>query len=201
MNRTSDGEAPDWRLADLARDGDEDAYAELIARHQGPIFGFIVHHVGDPETARDLAQEVFVRAWFALGRARPRAKFSTWLFQIALNLCRDHSRSRAVRQSRLSESLTRTEDRPSGGQREIPDAGPAPNDEAEANEALDMLDVELAKLPEGLRTPFILGAIEGCSHKEIAELLRVSPKAVEMRIHRARKILVQRLSALGAIQA
>ncbi|MBE2203961.1 MAG: RNA polymerase sigma factor [Chthoniobacterales bacterium] len=192
-------EPDDWLLVSRARSGDEDAFAELIGRHQGSIFAFIVRHVDDAETARDLAQETFIRAWFALERTRPQAKFSTWLFQIALNLCRDHARSRWARQSRTSESLVRREGEYSGEEREFPHPGPTPDHQAEATEALHALDHELAKLPTDLREAFIFGAIEGRPHKEIAELLKISPKAVEVRIYRARKVLIERLSALGIV--
>lgn len=193
-------EPEDWQLAERARGGDEDAFSMLVCRHQGALYGFVVHRVGDDvETARDLVQEVFVRAWFALERARPRAKFSTWLFQIALNLCRDHAKSRRVRQARLSEPLVRR-DGDSGEECQFAHPGLTPDHQAEVREGLDALDAELARLPADLQEAFILGAIEGRPHKEIAELLGISPKAVEVRIYRARKILVDRLAALGVVQ-
>ena len=128
MAPTSDSAEPDdWRLVCLARNGDEDAYATLIGRHQRPIHAFIHRHIGDAETARELTQEVFVRAWFALDRARPRAKFTTWLFQIAINLCRDQVKSRAARQARMTDSTVYETDAGDRDERELPDSGASPD--------------------------------------------------------------------------
>src|SRR5450755_1197366 len=85
----------DWDLAEAAGGGDEDAFAALTARHQNTMHRFIFRSIGQEETARDLTQEVFVRAWFALPKVSQKAKFTTWLFQIAVNLCRDHARSKS----------------------------------------------------------------------------------------------------------
>lgn len=189
----------DWELARRAANGDEDTYACLIARYQGPIHSFIYRSVGNEETARDIAQEVFVKAWFALGRVREKARFSTWLFQIAVNLCRDHVKSKAARQSRVTYSFARDERDENSDNREFPHPDPAPDRQAELSENAGAADTEIRKLPSDLRMAFLLGAIEGVPHKEAAEILGISAKAVEVRIYRARRILVERLSAQGII--
>ncbi len=189
----------DWELAHRAAKGDEDAYACLIARFQGPIHSYIYRSVENEETARDIAQEVFVKAWFALGRVREKARFSTWLFQIAVNLCRDHAKSKAARQSRITYSIARDERDEKASDREFPNPDPAPDRQAELSENVGFLNTEIHKLPDDLRTAFLLGAIEGVPHKEAAEILGVSAKAVEVRIYRARRILIERLSAKGVL--
>ncbi len=189
----------DWELARRATDGDEDAYARLIARYQGPIHSFIYRSVGNEETALDLAQEVFVKAWFALGRVREKARFSTWLFQIAVNLCRDHAKSRAARQSRVTYSFARDERDEKTGDREFPHPDPAPDRQVELSEDASVLAAEIRKLPTDLRTAFQLGAVEGVPHKEAGDILGISAKAVEVRIYRARRILAERLSAQGIL--
>lgn len=182
--------ADDWELARHASCGDEVAYARLISRHQGPIHSFIFRSVGDEETARDLAQEVFVKAWFALARARENARFTTWLFQIAVNLCRDHVKSKTSRQSRLTRSFIWDE-------REFPHPDPAPDRQAELSENLRALESEIRNLPGDLRAALLLGVVEGLPYKEAAKILGVSAKAVEVRIYRARRILTERLTAQG----
>ncbi|MDX2081394.1 MAG: sigma-70 family RNA polymerase sigma factor [Terrimicrobiaceae bacterium] len=187
----------DWDLAERAKQGDESAYARLVERYQAPIHGFIFRSVGDVETARDLAQEVFVRAWFALARVRAKAKFSTWLFQIAVNLCRDHVKSKATRNARNTESFARRADDERAEDREFASPELSPAEDAETREAIDALEAEIRALPDELRSSFVLGAVEHQPYKEVASALGLSAKAVEVRIYRARRLLGERLRRLG----
>ncbi|MEI8313171.1 MAG: RNA polymerase sigma factor [Verrucomicrobiota bacterium] len=191
--------ADDWDLARRAAGGDESAYAVLIERYQGPVHGFIFRSVGEVETARDLAQEVFVKAWFALGRVQERARFSTWLFQIAANLCRDHAKSKANRNARMTSPMVRERDDGSAEERDFTHPGLPPDKQAQTNEKMAALHRAIAALPVELRETFILGAIDQLPHKEISSILGISPKAVEVRIYRARKILAERLSRDGMV--
>ncbi len=183
----------DWDLVERARHGEEAAYGDLIARYQNPIYSFIFRSVGQEGTARDLAQETFVRAWFALPKLKPGGKFSTWLFQVALNLCRDHLKSKVARQGQITETLAG--ERPDN-ERELADSGLAPDECAERAEAVAELEAEIRDLPNALREPFVLGAVEGYSHEEIGKTLDISPKSVETRIYRARKFLMERVAKI-----
>ncbi len=187
----------DWSLAMRAREGDEAAYARLISRHQGPIHGFVFRSVGNEETARDLTQEVFIKAWFALAHVRQDARFTTWLFQIAVNLCRDNAKSKATRQARVTHSFVQDRQGEGADERELPHSCPSPDRQAELSENLRALEAEIQALPDDLRSALLLGVIEGLAHKESAKILGVSPKAVETRIYRARRMLADRLSGLG----
>ena len=189
----------DWALVRLAARGDEQAYSVLIARYQGPVHGFIFRSVGEEETAKDLAQEVFVKAWFALGRVQERARFSTWLFQIAANLCRDHAKSKATRNARVTNPILRESEDGHTEERDFPHPGLAPDNQAQMNETMASLHREIAALPVELREAFILGVIDQLPHKEIATILGISPKAVEVRVYRARKTLAERLASEGYI--
>lgn len=196
---TPNMEESDWDLARLSAAGDEQAYARLIARHQGPIHGFVFRSVGDVETAKELTQEVFVKAWFALGRLQERARFTTWLFQIAANLCRDHAKSKATRQAKVTASSVRERDDDGSEERDFPHPGAAPDRQAELNESMVSLDRAIKSLPADLREAFLLGAVDQLPHKEISTILGISAKAVEVRIYRARKILCERLAGEGIV--
>src|SRR6056297_3299213 len=87
-------------LIDRAVAGDEEAFILLVEKHQEKVFRFCCQWLSSPEDAGEVAQDTFVRAYLAIGRYQARGKFSTWLFQIALNLCRDRLKSRSGRQSR-----------------------------------------------------------------------------------------------------
>src|SRR5260221_9952922 len=97
---------PDLELVRSLAGGDELALDALMARYEEPIFHFLYRHVLNEADAHDLAQEVFVRLYFNIGKFKPKAKFSTWLYQIALNLCRDHAKSKRTRQSAITDSLS-----------------------------------------------------------------------------------------------
>ena len=189
----------DWAFARRAAQGDEHAYSVLIERYQGPVHGFIFRSVDEDETAKDLTQEAFVKAWFALERVQERARFSTWLFQIAANLCRDHAKSKATRNARVTNPIFRVREDGHTEERDFPHPGMAPDNQAQMNETMKALDREIAALPIELREAFILGAIDQLPHKEIASILGISPKAVEVRVYRARKILTERLAIEGLV--
>ena len=197
MEENDGGE--DWDLARRAASGDEAAYAALIERYQGPVHGFVFRSVADIETAKDLTQEVFVKAWFALGRVQERARFSTWLFQIAANLCRDHAKSKATRNSRMTNPMVRERDDGSTEERDFVHPGLSPDKQAETNETMATLHRAIGALPVDLREAFILGAVDQLPHKEISSILGISPKAVEVRIYRARKALAERLLGEGLV--
>lgn len=190
----------DWDLARLAAGGDEQAYAVLIGRHQNPIHAFIFRSVGDEETAKDLTQEVFLKAWFALNRVRERARFTTWLSQIAVNLCRDHAKSKTARNAHVTYSLTRDRDDADGEERDFPHPDVSPDRQAQFHETMESLNRAIHCLPVDLREAFLLGAVDHLPHKEVSTILGISSKAVEVRIYRARRILVERLAREGIIE-
>ncbi len=197
MGPSEPAEEADWELAHRAKDGDENAYARLIARHQAPIHSFIYRSIGDAEMTRDLTQEVFIRAWFALARVREQARFTTWLFQIAVNLCRDHVKSKASRNARQTDSFTREPGDDRSEERELASGEPAPDLQAEQSEIVAALEAEIQALPDELRAPFVLGAIEHQPYKDVATVLGLTAKAVEVRIYRARRLLCENLTRRG----
>ena len=179
---------PDLPLVRALQAGDDRALNELICNYQKPLFGFICRYTGDEEAARDILQETFVRLYFGVQRFKPRAKFATWLYSIAMNLCRDHARSKQRRQSYVTESIDVSDFR-----RKVPSSDRGPAAETAAHERLAILQKAIEELPHDLRTALLLVAIEGHSHSECAELLGISPKAVETRVYRARKILEKKI--------
>lgn len=179
---------PDLSLVRALQAGDESALNELIRKYQTPLFHLIYRYLADEELARDLVQETFVRVYFGIARYKAKAKFLTWLYSIATNLCRDHARSKAHHQARQTDSLN---DPATGGG--IAASGSTPAEDAECRERLAALDAAIDELPHDLKTALILFALEGCSQHECAEALGVSVKTVETRVYRARKILEKRL--------
>lgn len=169
--------------ADMRRlqGGDTSALDPLMERWQIRLRGYLMRHgLNDPD-ACDLAQETFVRVFRHAGRFDPRRTFSTWLFQIALNLLRDHAR--------------RMNRRPTSPLEEAPEAAgdTTPQSNTESNESAAAVREAVAQLPLPLREVVILTEFEHRSHAEVAEIIGASPKAVETRLYRARSKLRESL--------
>lgn len=174
------------------RDGDDLALHELMTRWQKPLVAFICRHVGSEAEALDLAQETFVRVFESRHRYKPSAKFSTWMFTIASNLCRNffrwQSRHPAV-------SL----DAPNAAGHTVADTfesdSESPDDTATRGELAAAVREQIQALPHDLKTAILLFEYERLSHQEIGAVLGCTAKAVETRLYRARKILREKLAA------
>ena len=187
---------PDLALVRALQAGDDQALNLLMDRHQKGLFRFVFTYIPDKSVAFDLTQEAFARAYLNIGNFRPTAKFATWLYRITLNLCRDYVRSRAYRNA----SHTISTDQPIEGseeRRQLASVQQAPDRQAQMREELRALERAISELPAELRDPLVMTTLEGRSHKETGELLGISPKAVEMKVYRARKLLSKIMQKMG----
>lgn len=157
--------------------GDDLALNRLIDRWQHPLRGFLYRSLRHEQDALDLAQETFVRIYQHRARYRPGAKFSTWMFQIALNLARDQIRRR---QRRPTTALDEAPE---------PVTTHTPGSAATDAEAAAAVRSAVAALPFELREAVLLAEFQGLSHAEIGEIVGATPKAVETRLYRAREKL------------
>ena len=184
----------DFALVRALQSGDDAPLNELMTRHQDALFRFIRGYVAVEADAAELTQETFVRAYFNIARFKPSAKFATWLYRIALNLCRDHAKSRATKRTAITESFTV----PDGdAERDFPSSRQTPAEYALTSEKMKALNDGIAQLPHDLRTALVLAAIEQRSHQECAELLDTTPKTIETRVYRARKLLLAWMTKAG----
>jgi len=175
----------DEALASALRTGDDTALDALMLRWQLPLRAFLYRHLQNEADALDLAQDTFVRIYRHRANYREGARFSTWMFQIALNLCRDHGRRRTRR------PLVALDTAP-----DSPDPHPTPDAAVLADERTAAIRSAIAALPENLRAPLLLSTYENLPHLEIASALRLPPKAVETRLARAREKLARALRLL-----
>jgi RNA polymerase sigma-70 factor (ECF subfamily) len=178
--------SPDFEQEKIlaAQAGDTDAFEGLVRQHEARLLGFCRRWLRCEEDAREACQDAFVRAWQALPEFENRARFSTWLYQIALNACRDRAKAKTTRQRDSTVTLDEMPDAPACPKLS-PDTG------AEWRGELDKLQRGLAMLPEKLRAALILVTMEGLSQKECAEVLGCSIRGVEGRVHRARQMLLE----------
>lgn len=175
----------DGELVALVLAGRQTAFAELMRRHKEPIYRLILGHVGTADDALDLVQESFVAAYRSLESYDSRRPLRAWLARIAINKSRDWARRRAVR--RFFTWALPLEDA-----KIIPDPGPGPDVTAEEREAARILWQLVAALPQSLKEPLLLCVVEGMSQAEAAAALRISAKAVETRLYRARAALAMK---------
>lgn len=177
---------PDLPLIESMQAGDGTALKELIRRYQETLFRFAFHYLTDETTARDVVQETFVRVYFKSGNYKPKATVKTWIYTIALNLCRDQGRRLAKRSTDISLNAPRPGDQPL---LEIADSAPSPVDRAGQGDRFAALRDSIDQLPHKLKAALILFSLQGHSQKEAAELLGTTPKTVELRVAHAKQKL------------
>lgn len=162
--------------------GEDLALNELMQRWQKRLLGFAFRYVGNQQDAVDIAQETFVRVYQHRDRFAGTGCFSTWLFAIAINLCRNHARWR----SRHPNVSLDAEDTPHA---EHPDSARQPWENAEGNDLAAAVRDQVQKLPHDLKTVVLLSVYDSHSHGEIAGMLQCTPKAIETRLYRAKQLL------------
>jgi RNA polymerase sigma-70 factor, ECF subfamily len=189
-------EENDPDLARMARliDGDDSALNQLMERWQKPLLSFILRYVGNHADAIELAEETFVRVYQNRTRFNFKSKFSTWLLAIATNLCRRHARWRR-RHPAISLDETASADEAYDRYLSI-SAEETPSGLAERSELAKLVRDEIDRLPHHLKTVIILFEYENFSYDEIGGILGCTPKAVETRLYRVRKLLAKRLARI-----
>ena len=183
------------RIIDAARRGDHQAFEALVLKYQDRIYRLIQRLVSGADVVDDLAQEVFIRAYRSLGDFKGESSLYTWLYKIALNLCRNHYRTRGRRP--VHEELDEA-----GGPGGLAAAEGTPEDEASRREFWEHLRRGLEELPAEQREAVVFCDLEGMSYEEMADVLGVPIGTVRSRIFRGRRALQGRLGAFrGGIQS
>jgi len=177
---TGSGEAVSTEsLVRRAQKGDSRAFEALYRRLVGRIYALCLRMARDPQRAEELTQDVFVRAWERVGSFRGDSKFTTWLHRLAVNVVLQAGRTKGRREAR-EHLVAEPEEYLARVTREMPGT---------------RVDIEraIAALPEGARTVLVLRDIEGYKYDEIAEMQGVALGTVKAQIHRARKMMREKL--------
>jgi RNA polymerase sigma-70 factor (ECF subfamily) len=181
---------PDAELMLRLKSGEDSILNELMTRWQQPLVAFIYRYIRHETDALDLAQETFVRVYETRHRYTVQGKFSTWLFAIAANLCRNHLRWRQRRREAGPETRD-TEDAELAER--VQSLDDAPDQAAMRSESISLIKVAIDKLPHDLKTAILLHEYQSLSYAEISSVLSCSVKAVGMKLYRARQLLRDRL--------
>lgn len=182
--------------ADVARlvSGHDAALNNLMERHAGKLFNYLIRCLQNEEDAADAVQDTFVRVYQNRAKFDPGQRFATWLYAIATNLVKDRYRW-CSRHPQVS--LDAVNEATGGDFREnVPDQGASPHDALNVEERAQIVRRAVGALPEELRVPLFLSEYEDLSHADVGAILKCSAKAIETRLYRARQQLRIALATL-----
>jgi len=191
MNRDLSSEDLMGRVAE----GDDEAFEILVNRHQTSVLNLIYRFIGDRTQAKDLAQDVFLRVWQTAKSYEPKAKFTTWIYQIATNLCLNELKS--ARRRRWFPFSRSNGDEGKTFEETLSDGSPTAEDVLVARERSRQISDALQSLPANQRMALVLKRYDDLSYQKIAQILGCSVSAVESLLVRAKKTLQERLKNLG----
>jgi RNA polymerase sigma-70 factor (ECF subfamily) len=186
-----DKEIPSEDLMTRIAKDDTDAFEILVNRHQTSVLNLIYRFIGDRAGAQDLAQEVFIKVWQAARDYEPKAKFTTWLYRITVNLCLNELKS--ARRRRWFSFYRSDGDSEDAIEENFSDGSPTAEDLLLARERNHQITDALQSLPDNQRMALILKRYDDLSYEEIARILGCSVSAVESLLVRAKRTLQEKL--------
>jgi RNA polymerase sigma-70 factor (ECF subfamily) len=166
-------------------DGEKDSYSILVDRYKMMVYNVAYRMLGDGDTAKDIAQESFIAAYGGLKTFKQDAKFSSWLYTIVLNKCRDHLR--LAKESIPIDDISEVR----------PGSGISPEQAASNQQSNDLLQQALDVLPGEYREVLVLKHIEELDYEEISAITGASISALKVRAHRGREMLRKVLEKSG----
>lgn len=172
----------DFSLINRFIDGEEDIFDELVHRHKEKVRNIVYLTLNERDSADDIAQDVFITVYRSLKNFRFESLFTTWLYRITVNQCKDHLRRKTVRRIII----------PFKDNQEDPGYEISP----ENSNTSEIVRSAISKLPDKMRIPLVLKDIEGFSYQEIAETMQCEIGTVKSRIFRAREGLKKILQPL-----
>lgn len=171
----SASQAEDFDLIQKFIDGDETAFKKLVLKHKDKVRNLVFLTLGDREAVDDISQDVFINVFNKIRSFRFESQFTTWLYRITINKCKDHIRKVKIRS--IFIPIKDNEEQYKYGS----------NDEQV--DLSDIVQASISRLPEKLRTPLVMREIDGLSYKEIADALNCEVGTIKSRIFRARESL------------
>jgi RNA polymerase sigma-70 factor (ECF subfamily) len=186
---------PDRQLVRRLRDRDEQAFRELMTEHRDKVYNLTLRMLGNRAEAEDVAQEVFIQVFKTIDTFREESKLSTWLYRVAVNLCKNRIKYLARRQDRNKDQLDETTEAAASSAVAAPGGPPPRPDRAmEGAQIEKVLQEAIATLDEDHRVLVVLRDIEDLSIEEICAITGLPDGTVKSRLHRARLALRKKVS-------
>jgi RNA polymerase sigma-70 factor (ECF subfamily) len=182
----------DFKLMERIKDGDEEAFRELVELHHCRVIAICVRMLGDHTEAEDLAQQVFIRVWKSAARWEPTAKFTTWLYTITKNLVFNETRRRSRHPTRSLHSSNFEDSEPP---QYADESIKAPDTSLLDQEMHEAIERAIQDLPETSRMAIVLRRYQDVSYEEMASILDLTVPAVKSVLFRARTELRESLKA------
>ncbi len=183
----------DAYLVQRTLEGDIRAFEALVDKYKNMVFTISFRMLGNHADAEDASQEVFLRLFNSLKKYNSNHKFSNWLYQITMNICRDELRKRKNTKGNVSLDEPLKEQDGKDIASLIPDDYNLPERIVEENELRDKLEMAIQKLPSDYREPLTLRYTKGLSYEDISSILKLPVGTVKVRIHRARRMIREAL--------
>lgn len=181
----------DQLLVERSKKGDRDAFEHLVQLYENKVYTIAYRLMGNHADAADLAQESFIKIYQALPNFRGDSSFSTWIYHITVNVCRDELRKR---QRRPTVSLDEPTGDGNNNTYEIRSTAPGPEEMLDRSETQAMIQQCLDNLSDDYRTILVMREIQELAYEEIAEILGCSLGTVKSRLSRARQALKEKIS-------
>ncbi|WMJ72735.1 sigma-70 family RNA polymerase sigma factor [Cytophagaceae bacterium ABcell3] len=183
----SDKAKKDFQLIELAKNGDEKAYAELMKRYKKPVYHMILKMVRNVDDAEDLTIEAFAKAFKNLEKFNPDYTFSTWLFRIATNNCIDFIRKKKLNTTSINSAFK--DDNGESVDVDLKDSNLDPQEEAIKAEKIEIIQQIVTQLPPKYHLLVKLRYFQELSYDEIATEIGSPLGTVKAQLHRARELL------------
>ena len=185
----------DAALVRAIQAGDMAAFDQMVVKHKDKLFNMVYWFLGDYQEANDCSQEIFIKVFKSIKKFRSESSFSTWLYRIAINTCKNRLKSSAYRWKKKTVPLENPESSKDGNiSYKIQNNSPSPANELEKKERLMMIQKAINELPQEQNRVIVLRDIQGLSYQEISDITGLNLGTVKSRLARARLELRNKLN-------
>jgi RNA polymerase sigma-70 factor (ECF subfamily) len=190
IKKPSNSSRADTVLIRAVQTGDMAAFDELVLKHKDRLFNLVYWFLGDYQEANDCAQETFIKVFKSIKKFRLESTFSTWLYRIAINTCKNRIKSSAYKWKKKTVSLETSNGNPFS---EIVNGSPTPAMALEKKERMMRIQNAINSLPEEQNQVVVLRDIQGLSYQDISDITGLNPGTVKSRLARGRLALKNQL--------
>ena len=185
----------DAALVRAIQAGDMAAFDQMVVKHKDKLFNMVYWFLGDYQEANDCSQDIFIKVFKSIKKFRSESSFSTWLYRIAINTCKNRLKSSAYRWKKKTVPLENPESSEDGNlSYKIQNNSPSPANELEKKERLMMIQKAINALPQEQNRVIVLRDIQGLSYQEISDITGLNLGTVKSRLARARLALRNKLN-------